>query len=89
VLHKIYPKAEINYFEHGIGDYMYYAQNEIQAGNLFCLFPQEFQAYLKSINSPNESKISGFIQGDLFNDAIKNLLSLAEEIQNKYADKTE
>jgi hypothetical protein len=73
VLHKIYPHAEINYFEHGIGDYMYYAQNEIQAGNLFCLFAEEFQAYLKSINSPNENKINGFIHGDLFYKAVQNL----------------
>ncbi|MBK6833037.1 MAG: hypothetical protein IPG89_01670 [Bacteroidetes bacterium] len=73
VLHKIYPKAEINYFEHGIGDYLYYEQNEIQSGNLFCLFPDEFQAYLKSINNPNEKKINGFIYGDLFYNAVQNL----------------
>ena len=73
VLFKLYPSAEVNYFEHGIGDYMYYAQNKIKNGNLFCLFPNEFAAYLKSINSPNANRINGFVNGSLFYDAIQNL----------------
>jgi hypothetical protein len=73
VLFKLYPAAEINYFEHGTGDYMYYAQNKIKDGNLYCLFPTEFEAYLKSINNPNANKINGFIKGNLFYEAIQNL----------------
>lgn len=73
VLFKLYPQAEINYFEHGIGDYMYYAQNKIKNGNLFCLFPTEFASYLKSINSPNANKISGFLEDNLFYNAIQTL----------------
>lgn len=73
VLFKLYPSADVNYFEHGIGDYMYYAQNKIKNGNLFCLFPTEFASYLKSINSPNANRINGFIKENLFYDAIQNL----------------
>lgn len=73
VLFKLFPQAELNYFEHGIGDYMYYAQNEIQEGNLFCLFPREFKDYLTSINSPNKNKIHGFVKDDLFYRAIQSL----------------
>lgn len=73
VLFKLYPHAEINYFEHGIGDYMYYAQNKIRNGNLFCLFPNEFAFYLNSINNQNANKINGFLQGDLFFNAVQNL----------------
>lgn len=73
VLFKLFPQAKVNYFEHGIGDYMYYAQNEIQQGNLFCLFPREFTDYLTSINSPNKNKIHGFVKDDLFYKAIQSL----------------
>ncbi|MFY8186094.1 MAG: hypothetical protein ACOVLD_08555 [Bacteroidia bacterium] len=73
VLFKIYPKASVNYFEHGNGDYMYYAQNKIKAGNFLCLFANEFASYLSKINNPNANKISGLIEGDNFYNAVQKL----------------
>lgn len=73
VLIKLFPEAEINYFEHGNGDYMYYAQNEIKSGNFYCLFSKEFSDYLNLIKNPNYKKVRGYLDGDTFYRAIQQL----------------
>jgi hypothetical protein len=73
VLIKLFPTAEINYFEHGIGDYMYYEQNKIPTGNFYCIFHREFAAYLKNIQHPNFELVKGFLSGDFFHRAVQQL----------------
>ena len=73
VLIKLFPSAEINYFEHGIGDYMYYEENKIPTGNFYCLFHREFAAYLKDLQHPYHLKIKGFLSGHSFHNAIQLL----------------
>lgn len=74
-LFDLFPNAEINYFEHGIGDYMYYEQQTIKEGNFYCLFNEEFGSYLKISKPKLAEKVFGYIQGNVFSQAITNLLN--------------
>lgn len=73
-LFDLFPKAEINYFEHGIGDYMYYEQQSIRAGNFFCLFSKEFSAYLSKTNKDLSDSVFGYIEGNEFSESIDKLV---------------
>lgn len=73
VLIKLFPSAQLNYFEHGIGDYMYYEENKIPKGNFYCLFHKEFEAYLKELKHPNHHLIKGFLSGNTFHSAVQLL----------------
>lgn len=73
VLFKIYPDAEINYFEHGMGDYMYFFQNQIRKGNFYCVFNEEFSLFLKERSHAMSNKIYGYLQNGKFEESIKKL----------------
>lgn len=73
-LFEFFPNAEVNYFEHGIGDYMYYMMDTIKEGNFYCLFNQEFSAYLKINNSKSANKVFGYLHENDFSLAIDNLV---------------
>jgi hypothetical protein len=72
-LFELYPEAEINYFEHGIGDYMYYAQNQIKFGSFYSVFSNEFKYFLKGQNSKSNENIFEYINGEDFESALKKL----------------
>jgi len=73
-LFDLFPKAEINYFEHGIGDYMYYEQQSINAGNFYCLFSKEFSTYLSKKNRDLSDKVYGYVEGNEFSASIDKLV---------------
>src|ERR1700756_1639350 len=45
-LFKLYPKAHTNYFEHGLGDYVF-VQQKTKAFNFYCVFADTFKTYLQ------------------------------------------
>ena len=47
---ELYPKASINYFEHGLSDYVM-VEKMHRTSNFYCLFHDEFQEYLKQKQS--------------------------------------
>lgn len=73
-LFDLFPNAEINYFEHGIGDYMYYEQQAIVPGNFYCLFHREFGSYLKSRKPQLAAAVFGYLKGNDFSNAISVLV---------------
>jgi hypothetical protein len=44
---QLYPRARINYFEHGMGDYYYIEKTKIPKGDFYCVFADTFAAYLR------------------------------------------
>jgi hypothetical protein len=52
----IYPKAKINYFEHGMGDYWYVLKPDVPKGDFYCLFAERFK-----MNLENKKVDGGFI----------------------------
>jgi hypothetical protein len=45
-LRQLFPNAEINYLEHGMGDYYYMLDPKTPKGNFYCLFAESFKKYL-------------------------------------------
>ena len=72
-LFELFPDAQINYFEHGIGDYMYYDQNKIKSGNFYSVFAKEFKAFLTNKNSKISENVFDYINGNEFETALKKL----------------
>lgn len=72
-LFELFPDAQINYFEHGIGDYMYYAQNRIKSGNFYSVFAKEFKVFLTNQNSNNCNHVFEYISENEFESALKKL----------------
>jgi hypothetical protein len=46
----LYPKAQVNYFEHGLGDYFFIQKIKSHAFNFYCVFSETFKVYLKNKN---------------------------------------
>ncbi len=47
---EIFPHANVNYFEHGLGDYMYLLNNQVEKdGQFYCVFSNSFKKYLASV----------------------------------------
>ncbi|HXU26903.1 MAG TPA: polysialyltransferase family glycosyltransferase [Bacteroidia bacterium] len=64
-LQKLFPKATVNYYEHGIGDYLYFEKNNFE-GTFYGLFGNEFKKYLDKKGSKNNNPIFGdFTANDL------------------------
>jgi hypothetical protein len=47
-LFKLYPKASVNYFEHGQGDYFFIQNIKPYNYNFYCVFADKFKQYLQS-----------------------------------------
>lgn len=47
----LFPKAQVNYFEHGIGDYHYIPDIEPKGFKFHCIFADEFKKFLASKGS--------------------------------------
>ena len=52
-LFKLYPKAAINYFEHGLGDYIYIQKINPPNFNFYALFAHKFIEYLQNNKQEN------------------------------------
>ena len=80
-LFKLYPNAQVNYFEHGQGDYFFIQDIKPTTFNFYCVFADKFRGYLKNKNQENKY--------------IKNLLDiegfpgLANEVINSMDEKEE
>ncbi len=46
-LQQLFPKASINYAEHGIGDYYHILDPNISKGNFYCVFSVAYKRYLE------------------------------------------
>ena len=52
-LRKLYPQAELNYFEHGQGDYFFIQNIKPACFNFYCVFADRFKQYLQSHQQDN------------------------------------
>lgn len=43
---QLFPKAEVNYLEHGMGDYYYMPDPKTVKGNFYCLFAENYKRFL-------------------------------------------
>ncbi|MGZ3863496.1 MAG: polysialyltransferase family glycosyltransferase [Bacteroidia bacterium] len=63
-LFKLFPSAEVNYFEHGMGDYFFIQKIKLPKFSFYCIFNEQFKSYLKKKNLP-DNYVKGFIgEGD-------------------------
>jgi hypothetical protein len=53
VLFKLYPKASVNYFEHGQGDYFFIQNIKPYTYNFYCVFADKFKQYLQNREQEN------------------------------------
>lgn len=65
----LFPKAEVNYFEHGQGDYFYVLKDKVGQGNFYCVFANQLQAYLNAQKLPADF-VKSFINTELFEKAV-------------------
>ncbi len=71
-LHKIYPKASINFMEHGTGDYYYLDKQPLPVHSFSGFFGDEFIEYRKKYNLP-AIKINHFIDQNNFEKGLNYL----------------
>ena len=53
-LFKLFPKADVNYFEHGMGDYFLIQKVKHPRFNFYCVFADRFKKYLTQKKLPAE-----------------------------------
>jgi hypothetical protein len=79
-LMELFPKAKVNYFEHGLGDYHYISEKT--NSNFICLFSEEFKKYLL-VKKINPDFISQSISSNEFEDtSISICNNFSEEVKN-------
>ena len=64
-LFKLFPKAAVNYFEHGMGDYFLIQKVKRVDFNFYCIFNERFKEYLVTRNLPG-NYVKGFIEAGDF-----------------------
>ncbi len=80
VLTELFPKAKVNYFEHGLGDYHYISEKT--NSKFLCLFSEEFKKYLLS-KKINSDFVSQSVLPHEFESASKSISNnLSAEIKN-------
>ena len=88
VLSKLFPKAKINYFEHGLGDYLH---TSIMNGNDFnCVFSEQLKKYLSSKKNNNNFVFPSATSSD-FEKASKDVINnhpSKEIILNSFKEKS-
>ncbi|MGZ3864948.1 MAG: polysialyltransferase family glycosyltransferase [Bacteroidia bacterium] len=84
-LFKLFPKAAVNYFEHGTGDYFLIQKVRTPRFNFYCIFSERFKEYLGKKNLPN-NYVKGIIEeGDFLN--IANETIAEDEQKNEIISK--
>jgi hypothetical protein len=74
----LYPKAQVNYFEHGLGDYFFIQKIKSHAFNFYCVFADTFKAYLKNKNLDN-SYVYSFLDKQSFPEIAKEAIEADDE----------
>lgn len=77
-LMKLYPKAQINYFEHGLGDYFFVQKIRSHAFNFYCVFANAFRKHLKE-NGADNSYVKDLLDEGSFPALAKEVLMADEE----------
>ncbi len=77
-LFKLYPKAQVNYFEHGLGDYFFIQRIKTHAFNFYCVFADTFRNYLKDKNLEN-GYVRNFIEEQSFPAIAREVIETDEE----------
>jgi hypothetical protein len=72
-LMEVFPQAEINYMEHGQGDYMYMLEKGLK-GNFRCVFANSYKEFLKKRDIDTSWVKECLLQGD-FENASKSFLT--------------
>jgi hypothetical protein len=75
---KMYPKASVNYFEHGLGDYLFVQEKNPKTFNFYCIFANTFSTFLKNKNAENKY-VCNFIEEGSFAAIAKEVIDTDEE----------
>lgn len=77
-LFKLYPKAAINYFEHGQGDYFFIQKLKPVNFNFYCMFADKFKQYLQN-NKQDYSYVKNVLDTKYFPALAKEVIDTDEE----------
>jgi hypothetical protein len=80
-LFKLYPKAAVNYFEHGQGDYFFIQKLKPVYFNFYCVFADKFKQYLQK-NKQDNSYVKNVLDAKDF-PALANEVIDADENKEK------
>jgi len=75
---KLYPGAQVNYFEHGLGDYFFIQKIKPLTFNFYCVFADKFRNYLKGKNLDN-SYVRNFLEEHSFPAIAREVIETDEE----------
>jgi len=74
----LYPKAQVNYFEHGLGDYFFIQKIKSHTFNFYCVFAETFKIYLKNKNVES-NYVHAFLDNQSFPDIAKEAIAADDE----------
>ena len=77
-LRHLYPNAQVNYFEHGLGDYFFIQQIKSHSFNFYCVFADTFKSYLQSQNLETRY-VYHFLDGQSFPEIAKQVIETDNE----------
>lgn len=75
---KLYPKATVNYFEHGMGDYFLIQKVKRTPFNFYCVFAEKFKKYLVQKGLPGEY-VKEFITQEEFTSIARETIDKSDE----------
>ena len=81
VLFKLYPKASVNYFEHGQGDYFFIQDIKPHTYNFYCVFADKFRQYLQNKNQENRY-VKNLLSNNDFPVIAKEVIDIDAESQS-------
>lgn len=73
ILKELFPKAHINYCEHGLGDYLAPMLPEFK-GDFYCLFPEAYRRLLAEKNLPY-AFIHSLVRSEEFEEASRTIIN--------------
>lgn len=73
---RLFPEAEVNYMEHGIGDYLYVQSHENGKKKFYAVFADSFRRFLEAKNIP-----AGYVRAI---DGLEHFSGLAKELNKQH-----